>query len=95
MCNCAKHLDENYNGKYSLPKKAENPFRMGYEPELDTLAPLDPDTSSYYQSLIGVLQWMVEIGRIDITTEVLLLSSHLAYPQEGHLKEALHVMAYL
>lgn len=93
--NCTKHLNENYNGKYSLPKKAENPFRMGYEPELDTSAPLDPDASSYYQSLIGVLRWMVEIGRIDIATEVSLLSSHLAYPREGHLEEALHVMAYL
>ena len=38
---------------------------------------------------------MVEIGRIDIATEVLLLLSHLAYPREGRLEEALHVMAYL
>ncbi len=56
MRNCAKHLDKNYNGKYSLPKKAENPFCMGYDSELDTSAPLDPDASSYYQSLIGILR---------------------------------------
>jgi hypothetical protein len=38
---------------------------------------------------------MVELGRIDIATEVSLLSSHLAYPREGHLETALHIMSYL
>ena len=38
---------------------------------------------------------MVELGCLDIATEVSLLSLHLAYPQEGHLEAALHVMAYL
>ena len=41
------------------------------------------------------MQWMVELGRIDIATEVSLLSSHLAYPRHGHLETALHVMSYL
>jgi hypothetical protein len=68
---------------------------MSYEPELDESTRLDPDAASYFQSIIGVLRWMVELGRIDIATEVSLLSSHLAYPQEGHLEAALHVMAYL
>jgi hypothetical protein len=38
---------------------------------------------------------MCKIGHIDISTEVLLLSSHLSYPWEGHLDAALHVMGYL
>ncbi len=38
---------------------------------------------------------MCKIGRINIATEVSLLSLHLAYPQEGHLDTALHVMGYL
>jgi hypothetical protein len=38
---------------------------------------------------------MVELGRIDIATEVSLLSSHLAYPCEGYLETALHIMSYL
>ena len=38
---------------------------------------------------------MIEIGRIDVATEVSMLSSHLAYPREGHLEAALHVMVYL
>jgi hypothetical protein len=38
---------------------------------------------------------MVELGRIDIATEVSLLSSHLAYPCKGHHETALHIMSYL
>jgi len=38
---------------------------------------------------------MVELGRIDIATEVSMLSSYLACPHEGHLENALHVMGYL
>ncbi len=68
---------------------------MGYEPELDETSALDPDRASYFQSIIGMMQWMCEIRCIDIATEVLLLSSHLAYPREGHLDAALHVMGYL
>ncbi len=56
---------------------------------------LDPDWASYYQSIIRTMKWMCKIGRIDIATEVLLLSSHLAYPLEGHLDAALNMMGYL
>ena len=55
-----------------------NPFVGGYRPETDMTDPLDPDRSSYYQTMIGVMRLMVEIGRIDIATECSLLSSHLA-----------------
>jgi hypothetical protein len=56
---------------------------------------LDPDCSSFYQHLIGVMRWMVELGCIDIAKEVFMLSSYLACPREGHLENALHVMGYL
>ena len=32
---CTTHLTANYGGKFRLPKKAENIFKMGYDPELD------------------------------------------------------------
>jgi hypothetical protein len=38
---------------------------------------------------------MVELGCIDIATEVSMLSSYLACPCEGHLENALHVIGYL
>ncbi len=42
-----------------------------------------------------MMRWMVELGCIDIATEVSLLSSHLVFPREGHLEAALHIMSYL
>ena len=74
---------------------APNPFVGGYRTETDMTDPLDPDQASYYQTMIGVMRWMVEIGRIYIDTECSLLSSQLAYPREGHFGCALHMMGYL
>jgi hypothetical protein len=68
---------------------------MDYCPEMDISDPLNPECLSFYQHLIGVMRWMVETGRVDIATEISLLSSHLAYPRAGHLEVALHVMGYL
>ena len=38
---------------------------------------------------------MVELGRVDICLEVSMLSSHLAFPREGHLQQLFHMFAYL
>ena len=62
-------------------KKAENPFEMGYDPELDTSPELHPDAASYCLTMIGILRWMIELGIIDMITKVLLLSSHVALPR--------------
>ena len=85
----------NFNGQYKLPKSAENPFPLNYSPETDVTEVLDADMANYFQTLIGVMRWMVEIGWIDIVTEVSMLSSHLAMPCKGHLECALHMMSYL
>ena len=78
-----------------MPKKAENPFKMGYDPELDICPELDPDAASYYLAIIGILRWMIELGRIDIITKMMLLSSHVALPRKGHPEAAVHVVAHI
>ena len=93
--NCQLHLTEKLAGKYSIPARADNPFPVDYDPSTDQSDLLDPDCSSFYQHLIGVMRWMVELGCIDIATEVSMLSSYLACPRKGHLENALHVMGYL
>jgi hypothetical protein len=62
---------------------------------LETSAELKADGVQYFQELIGVLRWAVEIGRVDILLEVSLLSTYLAMPREGHLEQALHIFGYL
>ena len=44
-----------------------------------------------FQELIGVLRWAVELGRMDIATEIPMLSSPVALPHEGHLQQACHM----
>ena len=62
----------------------ENPFKIDYDAELDTSPELDPDAASHYLTIICILRWMIEQGRVDTMTEVLLLSSHVALPREIH-----------
>jgi hypothetical protein len=93
--NCQLHLTDKLNGKYSITARVDNPFPVDYDPSTDLSDILDPECSSFYQHLIGVMRWMVELERIDIATEVSMLSSFLACPRKGHLENALHVMGYL
>ena len=68
---------------------------MGYKPELDASPMIDPSFSSYYQSQIVVLRWMVKLVQVDINTEVSILDFFLDLPWEGHLESVLHVYSYL
>ena len=61
-----------------------------YRPECDVTPELEPGDASYYQSLIGILRWTVEMGRIDICCEVSIMSSH-----EGHLQHLYNIFGYL
>ena len=88
--NVEQHLAK-YGGK--LPSRAVTPLSSNYQPETDTSNELDPSDAAYFQSLIGILRWMVELGRVDICLEVSLLSSHLALPRVGHLEEVYHIFA--
>ena len=78
-----------------LPAKAKTPLKSGYRPELDVSPVLNATKASYYQSLIGVLRWIVELGRVDICLEVSMMSSQLAMPREGHLEQLLNIFAHL
>ena len=98
--NVKKRLEEDhlrFNKKLSDPAiSAPQPFSaVSYRPELDTSLECDPEQVTFYQNIIGILRWVVELGRIDIAYEVSLLSRYLVQPRTGHLAQALHVMKYL
>ena len=78
-----------------LNANQRSPFTIGYRPEMDTTPELKGDQVNYFQEVIGCLRWAIELGRADIATEVSLLSRHLALPRQGHLDEALNIVAYL
>ncbi len=91
--NCKKYLEE--KKFYRLHCLMPNLFPTDYRLELDRSVELLPENASYYQSLMGVCRWMIELGRVDISSEVSTLSMHMGLPCQGHLEAAFHIMAYL
>ena len=77
-----KNVEEYVNAQerkdLKLPTRVETPMRTSYQLELDIMPELDAKDSAYYQSLIGILQWVVELGRVNICLEVSMMSAHLA-----------------
>jgi hypothetical protein len=62
---------------------------------MDLSPELGMEDASYCMSQIGVLRWMVELGRVDIVTEVSMLASQLASPRDGHLEAVCRIFACL
>jgi len=79
----------------SLRGKANTPLSSGYHPELDVSPLLDKEGANYHMNLIGILQWAVELCRIDIHVDIALLASFLMHPRRGHLEQVSHVFSYL
>ena len=94
MKNVETHVAKVNDARWQLPTKADTPLKASYRPELDVSPELDTANAAYYQSLIGVLRWIVELGRVDVCLEVSMMSSHIALPREGHLKELLQIFVY-
>jgi hypothetical protein len=78
-----------------LRAKTDRPMVLSYRPEVDTSPVLNDMLATSFQHLLGVLRWSVELGRIDIHTEVSMLSSHNAMPRVGHLNALYDIFAYL
>ena len=98
--NIKKRLSDDhlqFNRKLSDPAvSAPQPFSsVTYRPELDTSLECTNERTTFYQNIIGILRWVVELGKIDIGFEVSLLSRYLVQPRTGHLVQALHVLKYL
>ena len=77
----------NAKGLDVLPKK--------YRPEIDISEKLGAQEASYFQYLIGILRWMVKLGRVDICTETSMMSYHLESPRSRYLESLFHTFSYL
>ena len=94
--NVEEYLDKNFGGRKLTRKSVRSPWvNTDYSAETDDSPELGPDLASYYQSQIGVLHWIVELGRVDMITEVSVLASQMALPREGHLEAVFHLFGYL
>ena len=82
--------------RLNVPGRGEQPFsNVVYRPELDATNFCSHEQLAFYQQVLGILRWIIELGRIDILYETSVLSQYLANPREGHLLQALRVIHYL
>ena len=79
----------------SPSQKHQSPLEKGDHPELDDSPLLDADGMAKYQSLVGTLQWCITLGRFDITTAVMTMSSFRVAPRVGHLERLKRICGYL
>ena len=76
----------NYEREFGKkPKEHKSPLPKNDHPELDDSELLDIDKTKLYQSLIGSLQWAIQIGRFDVSVAVMTMSRFRAAPRKGHL----------
>ncbi len=78
-----------------FPKLAHSPLAKGDHPEMDTSELLGPTETNMYQSLIGALQWVIQLGRFDVCTAVMTMSRFRAMPRKGHLEQVKRIHGYL
>ena len=64
-------------------------------PEEDNTKILDKEKHREYQSLIGMAQWLVTPGRLNICYAISSLSRFCSSPREGHYKRVLRLWGYL
>ena len=91
ITNVKKYLQKHNK---TLPKKASTPFWGDHRPETDTTEDLNIVDAAYNQSLIGVLQWIVERVHVDITCNVSEMASMITMPRTGRLDEVYDVFRY-
>ena len=99
--NVIKNLEEELDKEGKPPlrtygkKAGDRPFPLNYRPEIDVSPELGETLQTRVLQLIGILRWSIELGRIDIITEVSVLSQHQYRPRVGHLKAAYRIFWFL
>ncbi len=89
----SKSILDNHGLK--MRKGTNSPLPGNYHPKREATPECDTENTRLYTSLIGISKWLVELGRIDITCEVLMMSSYTAMPREGHLDYVIYLFCYL
>ena len=93
-----KGLMDKHDLKYLSTKRngRKTPFSNSeYRPKLDNTLYCNAKLTTVYQNIIGILQWICELGRLDILYETSILLQYLVQPRIGHLQQSLNIMYYL
>ena len=77
------------------PKGIYTPLDPKDHPELDTSDILDNHGMHLYWKLLGMLQWAVTLGRIDIMCAVMTMGGFRCEPRIGHLERLKRIFGFL
>jgi Reverse transcriptase (RNA-dependent DNA polymerase) len=79
----------------SKPCQYSTPLEHGDHPKIDDSEELGLDDIKKFQSMIGALQWVIQIGHFDINNAVMTLLSFQANPHLGHFNRCKRIYGYL
>jgi hypothetical protein len=79
----------------SLQDNCTFPLEKGDNPEIDTSELLGFKGISMYQSMVGALQQVETIGRLDNTTAVMTMSGFQIAPRIGQIDRLNQIYVYL
>ena len=92
-CKMVQKWSENDGHKFK--NNCDDAMKTNYCPEIDISNELRDKLATQYQQMIGVLQWSIELRRVDIITKVSFLSLFNVLPREGYLEAAYRALEYL
>ena len=78
-----------------LNNSVRDTLEQGDHTELDTSELLDNGDKQKYKSVIGYLQWDIYLGRFEICTHVMKMSSFRSAPVQGHMEWVKRINEYL
>ena len=77
------------------PKKVKTPLDPKDHPELDESELLDEKAKRIYWSLMGMLQWAITIGQMDIHIIVMTMGRFRMEPKKMHLERVERIFGFL
>ena len=94
----ATQIQQTYNQMFHSNtgiRKAATPLPERFHPEQDTSDLLDQDGAAFYRSITGAINWIVTLGRIDVSFANQACARYNALPRRGHLEAAMRTIQYL
>ena len=80
--------------KLKFNRTANVPLMSGYRMEAEISPECDKEYSRMYISLVGILRWIIELGRIDIVRETSMMTSYSTMPRQGHSGQVIHMFSF-
>ena len=76
-------------------KAIRTPMAEDFHPEIDDSPLCSSDDAAKFRSIIGCANWLITLGRFDISYATMSLGCFNMAPRENHLKAAKRILSYI